>query len=62
MIGSMANYVQKGSMSKFVPMNANFGIVKPLEYRVKGGKSVKNEHIANRALEAIDNVIAEMKK
>ena len=62
MIGSMANYVQNGSMSKFVPMNANFGIVKPLEYRVKGGKSVKNEHIANRALEAIDNVIAEMKK
>ena len=62
MIGSMANYVQNGSMSKFVPMNANFGIVKPLEYRVKGGKSVKNEHIANRALEAIDKVIAEMKK
>ena len=62
MIGSMANYVQNGSMSKFVPMNANFGIVKPLEYRVKGGKSVKNEHIANRALEAIDAVIAEMKK
>ena len=62
MIGSMANYVQNGSMSKFVPMNANFGIVKPLEYRVKGGKSTKNEVISNRALEAIDTVIAEMKK
>ncbi len=62
MIGSMASYVQNGSMGKFVPMNANFGIVKPLEYRVKGGKSAKNEVIANRALEAIDKVIAEMKK
>ena len=62
MIGSMANYVQNGSMSKFVPMNANFGIIKPLEYRVKGGKSAKNEVISNRALEAIDEVIANMKK
>ena len=62
MIGSMANYVQNGSMGKFVPMNANFGIIKPLEYRVKGGKSAKNEVISNRALEAIDVVIAEMKK
>ena len=62
MIGSMANYVQNGSMSKFVPMNANFGIIKPLEYRVKGGKAAKNEVISNRALEAIDEVIANMKK
>ena len=62
MIGSMASYVQNGSMGKFVPMNANFGIIEPLGYRVKGGKSAKNEVIANRALEAIDSVIAEMKK
>ena len=62
MIGSMANYVQNGSMGKFVPMNANFGIIKPLEYRVKGGKSAKNEVISNRALEAIDAVISKMKK
>ena len=62
MIGSMANYVQNGSMGKFVPMNANFGIIKPLKYRVKGGKSAKNEVISNRALEAIDAVISKMKK
>ena len=41
MIGSMASYVQNGSMGKFVPMNANFGIIEPLGYRVKGGKSAK---------------------
>ena len=62
MIGSMALYVQNGSTGKFVPMNANFGIVKPLEHRVKGGKSAKNEVISNRALEAIDKMIANMKK
>ncbi len=61
MIGSMALYVQNGSMSKFVPMNANFGIIAPLGYRVKGGKSAKNEVIASRALEAIDALVSEMK-
>ena len=59
MIGSMAAYVKYGSMSKFVPMNANFGIVKPLEYRVKGGKSARYEVIAGRALEALDELIKE---
>ena len=62
MIGAMASYVQNGSMGKFVPMNANFGIIDPLGYRVKGGKAAKNEVISNRALEAIDAVICEMKK
>ena len=63
MIGSMASYVKNGSMSsKFVPMNANFGIIEPLGYRVKGGKIAKYEIVAARALEAIDGVVAEMKK
>lgn len=62
MIGAMASYVQNGSMGKFVPMNANFGIIEPLGYRVKGGKSAKNEVISNRALEAIDSTIDQMKK
>jgi hypothetical protein len=34
-------------------MNANFGIVEPLGYRVKGGKVAKYEVIAKRALEEI---------
>ena len=54
MIGAMASYVKNGSMAKFVPMNANFGIIEPLGYKVKGGKAVKNEHIANKALAALD--------
>ena len=54
MIGAMAEYVSTGNMSgSFVPMNANFGIIEPLGYRVKGGKVAKYEVVANRALEAL---------
>ncbi len=61
MIGAMASYVQNGSMGKFVPMNANFGIIEPLGYRVKGGKAAKNEVISNRALENIDACVEALK-
>ena len=54
MLGAMAQYVSSGNLSgNFVPMNANFGIVEPLGYRVKGGKVAKYEVIAKRSLEAI---------
>lgn len=59
MIGAMANYISCGNMSgSFVPMNANFGIVEPLGYRVKGGKVAKYEVIAKRALEALPEYAA----
>ena len=54
MLGAMAQYISTGSLSgNFVPMNANFGIVEPLGYRVKGGKVAKYEVIAKRSLEVI---------
>ena len=53
-IGSMASYVSLGGTGAFVPMNANFGIVPPLDTRVKGGKKVRNEALAARSLAAID--------
>lgn len=54
MLGAMAQYISTGGLSgNFVPMNANFGIVEPLGYRVKGGKVAKYEVIAKRALEVI---------
>ncbi len=55
MLGAMAGYVSGGGVSKFTPMNANFGIVEPLPARVKGGKTAKNEALAKRALEYFDN-------
>ncbi len=42
-IGSMAAYVSRGSLGKFQPMNANFGLIPPLDHKVKGGKSARNE-------------------
>jgi len=56
MLGAMASYVSRGGVGKFSPMNANFGIVEPLGYRVKGGKSAKNEMISARALEALEEI------
>ena len=56
MLGAMAHYVANGSTGAFVPMNANFGIVEPLPYRVKGGKVAKNEALAERALAVIDEL------
>ncbi len=37
MLGAMASYVSVGSATAFQPMNANFGIIPPLEKKVKGG-------------------------
>ncbi len=57
-LGAMAAYVSRGGTGAFAPMNANFGIVEPLGYRVKGGKAAKNEKIAERALAMIDEIAA----
>ena len=56
-IGALAHYVSRGNVSKnFQPMNANLGIVAPLDYKVKGGKKARNEEIALRALKFIDQI------
>ncbi|MBE6530691.1 MAG: methylenetetrahydrofolate--tRNA-(uracil(54)-C(5))-methyltransferase (FADH(2)-oxidizing) TrmFO [Ruminococcaceae bacterium] len=56
MLGAMAHYVSEGTGASFVPMNANFGIIEPLAQRVKGGKRVKYEAFAKRALDAVDAI------
>ncbi len=60
MLGAMAAYVSRGGVGSFTPMNANFGIVPPLGYRVKGGKAAKNEKLAERALELIEGLREEL--
>ena len=56
MLGAMSHYVANGSNGSFVPMNANFGIIEPLGYRVKGGKVAKNQALADRSLAIIDEM------
>ena len=55
-IGAMAYYVSDVSVTKFVPMNANFGIVATMPGRFKGrtAKQDKNAAIAERSLARID--------
>ncbi len=61
MIGAMAHYVAHGATGRFAPMNANFGIIEPLSYRVKGGKVAKYEVIAQRALEDLESLLPSIK-
>ncbi|MDR0916130.1 MAG: methylenetetrahydrofolate--tRNA-(uracil(54)-C(5))-methyltransferase (FADH(2)-oxidizing) TrmFO [Oscillospiraceae bacterium] len=52
-IGALAKYVSGSASGAFQPMNVNFGIIAPLDVRVKG-KRDKNTAIAMRSLDIID--------
>ncbi len=56
-IGALAHYVSTPN-ADFQPMNVNFGIITPLEKRVKGGKFAKNTALSARALAFIDDFMA----
>jgi methylenetetrahydrofolate--tRNA-(uracil-5-)-methyltransferase len=53
-IGSMAHYITSTDAKHFQPMNANFGLVSELPVRIRNKKE-KNERIAERALDTIQN-------
>ena len=54
-IGALAYYISDETIANFQPMNVNFGILAPLEQRVKG-KANKNLAIANRALAQLQSM------
>ena len=54
-IGALGLYISGGSVGDFQPMNINFGIIKPLDYRVKGKRN-KNAEISKRSLEIIESL------
>ena len=56
-IGALGRYISDGSIESFQPMNINFSIISPLEYRVRK-KSEKNLAISQRALQEIDRLLA----
>ncbi len=56
MIGAMAHYVSHGGTGDFQPMNANFGIIPPLDTPVKGGRRMRYPLYAERALAALSTV------
>ncbi len=57
MLGAMGYYVSHGGLSKnFQPMNANFGIMPPLQTKIRGGKRFRNEAYSERSLSIIPAV------
>lgn len=58
-IGALGYYVSDRTVTRFQPMNVNFGILDPLGYRVKGKKD-KNLAISARALAVIDGLKGEI--
>ncbi len=54
-VGALAAYVSGGSVGDFQPMNVNFGIITPLDHRVRGKRN-KNAEISARSLEIIDKL------
>ena len=54
-IGALALYISGGSIGDFQPMNINFGIITPLDRRVKGKRN-KNAEISQRSLAIIESV------
>ena len=52
-IGALALYVSSEGIADFQPMNINFGIMPPLDHKVKGKRN-KNAQLSQRSLGIID--------
>ena len=60
-IGALGLYVSNQSITQFQPMNINFGIIPPLDHRVKGKRN-KNAELSQRSLAVIDQLKEEVLK
>lgn len=58
-IGALSLYVSNESVGVFQPMNINFGIIPPLDHRVKGKRN-KNAELSARSLQIIDQMHEEV--
>jgi len=54
-IGSLLNYISTGSVSDFQPMHVNYGILPPLEKRVRN-KRERNKMLSARALDTLKKI------
>lgn len=55
-IGGLSHYISNPANTSFQPMNANFGLIPPLDFKVKGGKAAVAAKRAERSLEYINSV------
>ena len=56
MTGSLSSYISDKTVKNFQPMGANFGILPPIEPKIKD-KRERYAALAKRALDALDEVI-----
>ena len=55
LVGALSLYISGGSVGDFQPMNINFGIITPLDHRVRGKRN-KNAEISARSLQILDGL------
>ncbi len=58
-IGALSYYISSSYVKDFQPMNINFGLIKPLEIKIKDKKE-KCQKIASRSLEIINKMVSEL--
>ena len=58
-IGALGLYISNQSVTVFQPMNINFGIIPPLDHRVKGKRN-KNAELSQRSLAIIEELKPEV--
>jgi len=59
MLGALYRYLREADPAHFQPMNANFGLVEPLETPVKD-KALKKEKLVERAMREMDKFAGEI--
>ena len=60
MLGALAGYITNSANSvNFQPMNSNYGIISPLEEKIKD-KQLKRQKIYERSMAEIENVVKEI--
>lgn len=59
MLGALADYIATADPGHFQPMNANFGILPPLQEKVRG-KKARREAYAARALRIMEDYLASL--
>jgi len=58
-LGALACYVSNESVVDFQPMNVNFGIIPPLEFKIKGKRN-KNAELSRRSLDLLEKLLEKL--
>ena len=58
-VGALGLYIANESVTAFQPMNINFGIIPPLDHRVRGKRN-KNAELSARALAIVEKLREEI--